>query len=159
VVPASAGRKRALTLDCHNPLKQQLTVNKGKGNQQRIVFMPEWVIEEIERWLWYRGHGPGALLCAVNRWGGIERTHHIRPCTLSARFKEHVTRSGIEPFTPHDLRRTFVGDLVEAGHDLVKVQKAAGHSNPAMTARYDRRGLETRRDMAASIPAPGRGGG
>jgi Phage integrase family len=30
----------------------------------------------------------------------------------------------------HDLRRTFAGDLLEAGYDLVKVQRAMGHSDP-----------------------------
>jgi integrase/recombinase XerD len=145
----------ALTLDCYDPLHAQLVVNKGKGNRQRVVFLPEWVMAEVERWLWHRGHTPGALFSACDKHGNVWHKRHLHPDTFWERFCAHVQAARVEHFTPHDLRRTFVGDLLEAGHDLVKVQRAAGHSSPAMTARYDRRGLETRRDMAASIPAPG----
>jgi integrase len=147
----------SLTLDCYDQSKAQLVVNKGKGNKQRVVFLPEWVMAEVEGWLWHRGHTPGALLCATDKHGNVYHKHHLLPDSLGDRFEMHVLAAGLQPFTPHDLRRTFAGDLLEAGHDLVKVQKAMGHSDPAMTARYDRRGLETRRDMAASIPAPGGG--
>ena len=83
---------------------------------------------------------------------------HLDPCSLGEQIDVHIKAAGVEHFTPHDLRRTYVGDQLEAGHDLVKVQKAAGHSDPKMTAKYDRRGLDSRKSMAASIPAPGRGG-
>jgi integrase len=54
----------ALTLDCYDPVKGQLVVNKGKGNKQRVTFLPSWVAEEVERWLWHRGH-PLARCCAT----------------------------------------------------------------------------------------------
>jgi integrase/recombinase XerD len=145
----------SLDLDTYAPFRSQLTVEHGKGRKERVVFLPAWVIGEVEDWLSWRGHEPGALLCRVDKHDNLYLRHHLHPDTLWERFVAHVQAAGVEHFTPHDLRRTFAGDLLEAGHDLVKVQRAMGHTYPSQTARYDRRGLDTRRDMAASIPAPG----
>jgi len=149
-------RAEACSLDvvCYQPFRSQLTVEHGKGRKERVVFLPDWVIAEVDDWTAWRGHEPGALLCTVDKHGNVYPRRHPHPDTLWERFVAHVEAAGVEHFTPHDLRRTFAGDLLEAGHDLVKVQRAMGHSDPSQTARYDRRGLDTRRDMAASIPAP-----
>ena len=149
-------RAEACSLDvaAYQPFRSQLTVEHGKGRKERVVFLPDWVVAEVDDWLGWRGHEPGALLCTVDKHGNVYPRRHPHPDTLWERFVAHVEAAGVEHFTPHDLRRTFAGDLLEAGHDLVKVQRAMGHTYPSQTARYDRRGLETRRDMAASIPAP-----
>jgi integrase len=62
--------------------------------------------------------------------------------------------ANIAPFTPHDLRRTFAGDLLHANVDIVTVQKLLGHSNPATTAGYDRRGVRARQEAVKHIHVP-----
>ena len=72
-------------------------------------------------------------------------------------FKRLVKRreeAGLKPFSPHDLRRTFAGDLLDAGVDLSTVQDLMGHANPATTKVYDRRDDRRKREAAARVRVP-----
>lgn len=54
----------------------------------------------------------------------------------------------------HDLRRTFISDLLDKGVDIATVAKLAGHSNPQTTMRYERRKMETRRRAVSTLHVP-----
>ena len=54
-----------------------------------------------------------------------------------------MQEAGVDLFSPHDLRRTFCSDLLDA--DVVTVQKLTGHASPTTTAKYDRRNEEVKR--------------
>lgn len=108
----------------------------GKRNKQRYVPIVEGAARALADWLAVRGDAAGPLFHVV---GNRNRGGRMTTQAIYAMLKARATAAGIATLSPHDLRRTFVGDLLDAGADIVTVQKLAGHSSVETTARYDRR--------------------
>ncbi len=66
---------------------------------------------------------------------------------------ERANEAGIMEFSPQDLRRPFISDLLAAGADFGTVAKLAGHQNIETTARYDR-GPDDAKQKAAELQMP-----
>jgi site-specific recombinase XerD len=115
----------------------------GKGNKERTVpvgdgeaaAMSAWLATRKELrprtpWLFIRLNPGGRLVSSEER---INEQWIGRACDEAARG------AGLKHFRPHDLRRTFATQLLDAGVDLVTVQRLMGHEDPKTTAQYDRR--------------------
>lgn len=123
-----------------------LIVRRGKGEKQRIVYLTEEALEIVEQWLTVRGNKPGALICPVNKGGKAELRHFAEDGDgIYKLVKERAIKAGVQQFSPHDFRRTFCSNLFDANTDTFTVQQLAGHVSPSTTAKYDRRGEETKR--------------
>jgi len=82
----------------------------------------------LQDWLQLRGEQAGVLFCPINKAGKIE----LRQMSDQAVFKmlkKRAAQAGVAAFSPHDLRRTFISDLLDAGADIATVQKLAGHAS------------------------------
>jgi integrase len=72
---------------------------------------------------------------------------------VNKRFSRIVKRAGIEPCTIHDLRKTFLSYLANAGENEAVVQKLAGHASMATTLKHYTRILpETLRRAPGKLP-------
>jgi len=126
----------------------------GKGNKERVVWLTNGARLAVDAWLQLRGDSPGPILAPVSRWQEVKAGKPMGTQSLMARLRLRCDQAGVKRCSPHDLRRSFVSGLLEAGEDLSSVQKLAGHASPVTTARYDRRGEEALRRAAASLHFP-----
>lgn len=130
-----------------------LAIRSGKGNKARIAYATNGGRTALDAWLAVRGTEPGALFCPVTKGGRVE----IRRMTEEAVWailQRRGAQAGVAHFSPHDLRRTFISDLLDAGADITAVQHLAGHSSVQTTARYDRRGEAAKRKAAELLHVP-----
>jgi integrase len=68
-------------------------------------------------------------------------------------FGRIVKDAGIAPCTSHDLRKTFLSHLANAGENEAVVQKLAGHASISTTLKHYTRILrETLRKTPARLP-------
>jgi len=151
-----AGLRRSeiveLDLDDYRSETHELVV-RGKGKKERMAYLPKGAAVALAVWVNARKAEPGPLFLPINKGGRIllrRMTAQAIYLTLLKRAQEARTSS----FSPHDLRRTFVSDLLDAGADLATVQKLAGHSSSDTTRRYDRRGEETKRRAVELLHVP-----
>ena len=137
-------RSELARLQLENYRDGAVTVVKGKRNRTRIVPLPDGAQAALDDWIAVRGDHAGPLFVRILKGttcAAEALTAHAIQLIIDARRQA----ANIAPFTPHDLRRTFAGDLLHANVDIVTVQKLLGHSNPATTAGYDRRGARAAR--------------
>ena len=108
-----------------------VTVKRGKGNQDRMVFLGNRSRKQLLRY--YRQHGkpgPAEPLFMGERSG--ERITRFGLRLLVARAGE---RANVE-VTPHKLRRTFATWAWKSGIDLKALQGLMGHSDLSTLPSY-----------------------
>lgn len=129
-----------------------LTVLSGKGGKDRVCYLGTGS-DALADWLKLRGNATGPLFYPIRRGGHIER-HRMTEQSILFILKKRGDQAGVKAFSPHDMRRTFISDLLSAGADISTVQKLAGHADVQTTARYDRRGEVTKRQAAGKLHLP-----
>ncbi len=153
----SCGLRRAevvaLDLADYNPTTGALTV-RGKRNKQRLAHVVNGSRLALTDWLTIRGDDAGPLFLAVNKGGAIRQGQRFTTQAVYNVVQKRAAEAGIESISCHDFRRTFVGDLLDAGADIATVQRLAGHASVNTTARYDRRPEEAKRKAAELLHIP-----
>jgi integrase/recombinase XerD len=152
-----AGLRRAeavgLDLDDYDRCEAQLAVRRGKGHKARMAYATGGTAQALDGWLGVRGDAAGPLFCPVDKAGRV-RLVRLSGQAVRELLVRRAGRAGVAAFSPHDLRRTFISDLLDRGADLAVAQQLAGHTNPATTVRYDRRPAAVRRQTAGLLHVP-----
>ncbi|MBV8145041.1 MAG: tyrosine-type recombinase/integrase [Gammaproteobacteria bacterium] len=143
----------ALTRGDYHTADGTLRVRRGKGRKARMVYATGGLAKALEAWLKIRGDESGALFCPLNKNGTLA-FRHMNDQAIVYILRKRARQAKVDVFSPHDLRRTFIGDLLDAGADISTVQALAGHANVQTTARYDRRGEAVRRRAAEMLHVP-----
>ncbi len=136
----------------YDPEQQMLWVH-GKGNKIRTVPVAPGVDDALADWLHVRGNADGALFHHINK-GGTLQPGGISDAAVYDVIAKRARQAKIKRFSPHDGRRTYVGDLLDAGVDIVIAQKLVGHANTNTTAGYDRRGERAKVQAANRLHLP-----
>lgn len=147
----------------------------GKRNKERSAFLAKGAIRAVEKWLGLRSMMPGPLFYSVNKGGNIvrfrkeriskeDRKKGVEPKQIVARLSDQTIyhlidkralQAGLlQKATPHDMRRTFVSDLLDVGVDLATVSKMAGHEDTNTTKRYDRRSSRVMQEAVEKLDVP-----
>lgn len=149
-----AGLRRAelVRLDVADVLAEGVRV-LGKGNNERIVPLPSTVRARVNRWIWYLTSehyqsGNGALF-PHGLAGG-----RLTVDGVYVRVRSLAERAGLASLSPHDLRRSYVSDLLDLGADVFTVQALVGHASPTTTTRYDRRPARARAAAVEVLALP-----
>ncbi|WP_022872486.1 tyrosine-type recombinase/integrase [Nesterenkonia alba] len=150
---AGLRREEAVDVDLdHLDTDLESMVVTGKGGVVRDVPLAPGVRRAVRTWLKARGDDAGPLFNPMSKMKPRYALTGNRMSTNTV--AQVVARRYGEDVTPHDLRRTFTGDLLDSGADLSVVSKILGHQNPATTAGYDRRGRAARRKAADKLDVP-----
>jgi site-specific recombinase XerD len=144
----------ALDLADYNARRGSLKV-RGKGDKERLVFLDESACAYLEDWIAVRGRAEGALLAPVLKSGKVV-LRRLTDQTIYNALRKRALAAGIEAVSPHDGRRTYISDLLDAGADISAVQQLVGHASVSTTQRYDRRGEKAMQKAAALRKLPRR---
>jgi site-specific recombinase XerD len=127
----------------------------GKGQKVRTVFIDDGALSYLLDWLDTRGTDPGRVFCSINKSGKIAPAGTLSGEALRLVLEKRSAQAKLStPITWHDFRRTFAGNLWEAGVDGSTIQDLMGHATQDLTKRYDRRPKSRLRQAVKVLHVP-----
>jgi site-specific recombinase XerD len=107
-----------------------LRVRSGKGGKERLTVLSPRLLEVLRAY--WRLAKPSDWL-----FPGYPTTRPVSLDTARSVFHRARVKAGVaQGYTPHSLRHSFATHLLDAGTDLVLIQKLLGHATIKTTSRY-----------------------
>ena len=123
--------------DCDISFSSREAKVTGKRNKQRIIPLPQQLLDEIAAWQRLRDHvmpglpSPAPLLPAANGGAGP-----MSKMQLYRIVKERLGETSAAAKSPHVLRHTFATSMLNHGANLDTVKEMLGHASLTTTEIY-----------------------
>lgn len=118
---------------------------KGKGNKERIVFLGDYAIESLRRYL--EEVRPKLIKDIREKALFLSRFGTRLTCRSIERMMEKYGIQLGKDISPHTIRHSFATHLLENGADLRAVQELLGHSDLSTTQKYTHITLERLKEI------------
>lgn len=123
--------------------------SKTKAGRRALPLTPE-ACEALRLHLGLEPESPW-VFCARSKWGSpLPRGGPLGEGYLRRHLRKIAAHLGLEPINPHDLRRTYLSLLWQAGTDEVTRMLLAGHVDAATARRYVRPSLQELADKSGA---------
>lgn len=109
---------------------RKLTVRRGKGLRDRVVYLTETTVSAVQQYLAVRGMGPDSHVFLYHNLP-------VKKDLVRSRIKLAGDRVGVKVY-PHRLRHTMATQLLNAGCRITSIQKLMGHKRLNSTMIYAR---------------------
>lgn len=121
----------SLRLQDVNRERKELFIERGKGDRQRLIPIPDAVFTELLAYLSDRGGKRGLL------FRSSAHRKRLRPHYVCHVVHQAAERAGLdEDVTPKALRHSFATHLMDRGVDLAIISSLMGHRSPRETGVY-----------------------
>ena len=118
------GRRLHVQRQIQNHDGERLVLPPKHGSERHVV-LPDQLLNSLARHIETAGVRGGQ--------GWLFNGAPPSPNALRRRFEKTCVRAGVTGISPHDLRHFYASSLIDAGCDVVTVQKALGHSKASTT--------------------------
>lgn len=109
---------------------RKLTVRRGKGLRDRVVYLTAITVSAVQQYLAVRGMGPDSHVFLYHNLP-------VKKDLVRSRIKLAGERVGVKVY-PHRLRHTMATQLLNAGCRITSIQKLLGHKRLNSTMTYAR---------------------
>lgn len=116
-------------------LPHSLILVHGKGNHQRLLPLPQDIIDVLQKYLSIERPPTNSASLFVSL-KGRSRGLSLSPAGLRSLFRYHRSQTHILKANPHRFRHTFGADMVSAGISLPALQQLMGHAQIRTTMLY-----------------------
>jgi integrase/recombinase XerD len=139
------GEVQNLKLSDIERANNRILIRQGKGNKDRYVLLPKYVLQELEHY--YRSCRPKIYMFESKQFPN--KPLHAR--SVQTIVNAAMTSSGFESgkFTSHSLRHSFATHMLDQGCDIHSIKTLLGHSKIETTMIYLHL-QQSKRDMLVS---------